>query len=168
MAEVDHIIDSATVSYSGLFSMRELYKLITNWCMEHQYDPYDAQNLEQVREDKRFIQLIMIPARKMSDYIKFQIKITVVAADLIETVVEKDGLKSKFDQGNVTIIFNAFYITDYENKWNERALHYFVRLAYNKFINKAHMDKYRGQLVDDVNNLRDNIKSYLNVHRYQR
>ncbi|MCK5643745.1 MAG: hypothetical protein KAJ19_23290 [Gammaproteobacteria bacterium] len=168
MPEVDHIIDSATITYSGLFSMRELYKLINTWCHEHQYDTHDIQNLEQIREDKRYLELVLLPYRKVSDYIKFDIKIKIVAADLIETVVEKNGMKTKLDKGNVTIVFNAFYITDYENKWSEQAVHYFIRLAYNKFINKAHMDKYKGQLVDDVNNLRDNLKAYLNIHRYQR
>jgi hypothetical protein len=166
MAERNLIVDRMRLSYEGLFSVPELYKVIDTWFREKGYDKREKKNIERVTADGKYIELVLEPWKKITDYAKNVIQIRMIMTDIKEVEIEKDGIKTKINQGKISMVMDAFFETDYENRWENKALFYFIRTLYDKYFFKPYSMGYQNNLLDDVNHLHATIKSFLNLYRY--
>jgi len=166
MAEKNIALTGLTVSYEGLFNVFELYKIVDDWQKKHNYDKTEKQSIEYIRPEGKYIELEMEPYRKESDYVKFVIKIKMVMENLKETVVEIDDEKKKMHEGKVTVVFDAWLETDYEEAWHTKPGIYFLRILIDKYIYKIYTEKFLGDLRAEVNDLMTQIKSFLNLYKY--
>jgi hypothetical protein len=166
LAEKDYIVDKLRLTYDGLFSVRELYNLVTEWFEERGYDKNEKKNFEAVDADGRNIEIWMEPWRTLHSYVKRFMRVRILMSKVKDVEVEKDGVKLKLNQGKVQIVFDAWMQTDLESEWEGKPFYFFIRTTFNKFFFRPLTSGYEADLKGEVNALYGRVKSYLNMQRY--
>lgn len=166
MVETKIVVDGLSLSYEGLFSATELYMMIDCFFRDHMYDKRETQNMEKVGPHGKYIELELQPYRKMSDYVRFVVRIRLKMFNVTEVEIEKDGHKVKLNKGKIDIVFDGFLETDYEGRWESKPSYVFIRTVFDKFIYKIYTEKFEGQLTEDVNTIYNQLKAFLNLYRY--
>jgi hypothetical protein len=166
LAEKKIIFQDKHFSFQGLFDLKGLFRTIIKWYNDHGYDMFENKNYEEVYEDGKKIIFELIPYRKVTDYHKLEIKMFTIAENLKEVEVELKGVKHRLLKGEISVTFDAVLLTDYEGRWEGRAVFYFFRALIDKFIYKSYTDTYEKQLKKDVQEVEEEMKAYLNMFRY--
>jgi len=160
------IVDKMRFDYEGLFSLPELYKLIDEWLEEKNYDKKELKNIERVSHDSKYVEIEILPWKKVSDYVKNEIHMHMFFSELKDVEIVKDGVKVKLNSGKIHIIFDGYLNTDYENRWEGKPIFFFLRTVFDKFLYKPWMSGFESGVKNDVNALRDRMKSFLNLYRF--
>ncbi len=166
MTEIKYLVDGKEVQYEGLFDMTGLFKTIDEFFRERGYDRLETRNYEEVYETGRQITIELMPYKKPNDYLKMQIRIYAFFKNLKERVVEVDGVKRKLMHGRAELWFDANLMTDFEQRWENRVLLYFMRTITDKFIKRSQTHLAEELTIRDCWDCVDLVKSYLNMHRY--
>ena len=166
MVERDIIVDKLRLTYEGLFSVADLYKMIDEWFEEKGYDKREKKNVESVTPEGKFIEIEVEPWKKVTDYAKNIIKIRMIFSNIKEVTVEKDGIKVKLNQGKVQFVFDGYLETDYEHMWEGKPLFYFIRELFDKYFYKPYTTGFKQGVKEDLMHLYTNIKAFLNLYRY--
>jgi len=165
MAERRIIVDAMKLGYKGLFDATELYKMIDAYFRERAYTKHELRAYEHVYPSGKQVEVIKEPYRKISDYAKYVIRISLIMSNVKEVVVEKDGVKVKLNQGDVEIQFDGFLEMDYEHRWEKSPFFYFLRAVFDQFVFKVHTERFEAGLVEEVNDLHSQVKAFLNLYR---
>lgn len=168
MAEVETIVDDRKVTYEGLFSVSEVYKLIDNHFAKLGYDRAELKNTEIVRPEGKYIEIVLEPNKTVSDYAKYVINIRLIFSEIKDSEVRLDGKKKKMNLGKAQIIWNGYLIMDKDNRWEEKPLYYLVRATMNKYILRGMVGKYKSEIKSNVESCVSNTASFLNLshHRF--
>lgn len=166
MAETLTIIDGKTLEYEGLFEPRELYTVIDQLFKQHGFDKNEFKNSEHVYKDSKQLEMDLRPYKKLSDYVKVEIKIIIIAKDLKHVEIDNKGIKKKMYNGHVQVTFYSYLITDYENSWEMKPFYYFMRMFIDKFIYRNPISEAKNELITLTQEAYDEIRSYLNMNRY--
>ncbi|MFH1439080.1 MAG: hypothetical protein ABIG89_00820 [Candidatus Woesearchaeota archaeon] len=165
MAERRIVVDTLRLNYQGLFNLNEMYHMIDKWLREKGYDKYERKNFEHIYKDGKQVEVEIEPWKKFTDYAKCSIKMNILCTEVKDVVVNVDGKRAKMNQGKMLITFMGFMETDYENRWEQKAILYFLRTIFDLWIYKVNTDKFEAFVAEDTNHLYQTIKSYLNLHR---
>ncbi|MCB9361842.1 hypothetical protein H6504_00260 [Candidatus Woesearchaeota archaeon] len=165
MTERETVIDKLRLTYEGLFSVQDLYKLIDSYFEDRNYDKREIKNYETVKPEGKFIELEMEPWKKYTDYYRNIIHLRILMDNIKEVEIEKEGHKIRVNQGKVQIIFDGYIETDYEHKWESNAMFFFLRTLYNKYFYLPYTMRYTGSCKADIQALQNQIKDLLNVYR---
>lgn len=166
MAETLTLIDGKTLSYEGLFEPKEIYTVIDQFFKKHGFDKHEFKNAEQIFEHGKQLEMDLRPYKKLSDYVKVEIKIDIVARNLKEVEIEKKGIKKKMVSGPIDISFTSYFITDYEGTWEMKPFYYVFRMLVDKYVYKSYMNTAKNELIEITNEIYDELRSYLNMHKY--
>jgi hypothetical protein len=166
MPEKKIVYQDKFISFEGLFSLKDLFRMIVRWFNEHGYDMFENKNYEEVYEDGKKVIFELIPYKKVSDYYKLEIRVFAVFESLKEVEVELNGVKQRLLKGRANFTFDATLVTDYEGRWESRPTYYFYRTLIDKFIYRSYTDKYGAGLIKDAQEVQEEIKAYLNMFRY--
>jgi len=165
MAEREVIVDKVRLSYEGLFSVTELYKLIDSFFRDRGYDKRERRNIENVRADGKYIELELEPWKKITDYAANIIKLRLIISNVTDVEVKKDNVTVKLNKGKIQMVFDAYLETDYEGRWEGKPLFYFLRTVFNKFVFHSYTEGYAANVLSDFNELYSKIKGYLNPYK---
>ena len=166
MPEREVVVDKLRLTYEGLFSVGELYKMIDEWFRWKGYDKRENKNIEVVKPEGKFIEIELEPWKKVTDYAKNVIKIRIQMNDIKEVEVEKDNTKLKLNQGNVHFVFDGYLETDYEARWEGKPIFYFIRTVFDKYFYKPFTAGFERGVKEDVMHLHGQIKAFLNLYRF--
>lgn len=166
MAEIKTLIDGKSLSYEGVFNLKELYRLIDKWFKDHGYDKQEIKNWEDVSQNEKQIILEIIPYKKVSDYARLDIRIFMIFSKITDVEIEKDGIKFKMNKGRAEFYFDAYVVTDYEHKWETKPIFYFIKNVFDKWIYKIYMSTYDTEVIRDCTEIENEIRSYLNMNRF--
>ena len=167
MAERRLVVDHMRLKYEGLFDLFEFYKLIDNWFREKAFDKREIRNQEHVRQDGKYVELVLMPWKKISDYARHVIRIELRVFNLKEVVVERDGNRVKVNQGKVDIILDGYLDTDHEDRWEQKPFYFFMRTLFDKFVYRTYSTQYEELLVENVSQLHTLMKSFLNLYTHE-
>ena len=159
-------VNSKTVEYEGLFNVRELYKILDDWQKKNNYDKNEMESVEYVKPEGKHIEIHAEPYRKESDYVKFVMAIDIVMTNVKDVVVEIDGEKNNMNEGKVTIDFEAWLETDYEEHWQMKPGTYFLRILVDKYIYKLYTSRFSKRLAEELDEISNQVKSFLNLYKY--
>lgn len=160
------IVDGKTLEYEGLFSAKELWKVIDQVFEQHKFDKVEFKNSEQVFKDGKQLRFDIRPYKKLSDYVKAEIKVILVAKNMKEVEITKKGITKKLYTGHVEIAFTAYLLTDYEHAWETKPFYYFIRMLIDKFVYRSYIQEAKAQIVSITNELYDEVRSYLNMQKF--
>ena len=166
MAEREIVVDHLRLSYEGLFSATELYKLLDTWFRDMGYDKRETKSIERVAPEGKYIEMEFLPWKKITDYAVNEIRLRVIMQNVKEVEVEQDDQKIKLNQGSIQFVFDGYLTTDYENRWEGKPFFYFLRTMFDKYFYRSYTYGFRQNVVDNVNNLIIQLKSFLNLYRY--
>lgn len=161
MVETDFIVKDLSVSYSGVFNLKEFYKYIKRWFKDDgRYQDINEKLYEEDRRGDLKITNIKIEAKKrVDDYTKFVIKTTINASDYEDVTVKGKDMQ----KGDLKVKFNAEIEKDYEERWVEKPFRKFFRGLYDKFMIGFKVDALTKELTDEAYDLYNEVKKYLNL-----
>jgi hypothetical protein len=168
MAEKKLVIDQLKLTYEGIFDLNGLYRTIDSWFYEKGYDKYEKKNFEQILPTGKDIEIEFLPWKKTTDYFKNILRIRLRMVGVKEIELEKKGITLKLQQGRIMMIFDAYLESDYEHKWDSKAIFFFLRTLFDKYIFRGYFAKAEKWLVNDLYQLHGRIQQFLNVHRYEK
>lgn len=166
MSELRLLVDHEKLNYEGLFNVTELYQLIDNFFREKGFDKREVMNEEHIRTEGKYIMIELMPWKKITDYINHIIRIEIKMFGIKDVEVEKDGHKIKLNKGRMNIIFDAYLETDYEHRWEQKPMFFFLRTIFDKFIYGIYTKEGAGELKATTYELKDVIKGFLNLYKY--
>jgi hypothetical protein len=165
MAEVRTIAGSEKIKYSGLFSLKELYALVNEILEDRGYDPIEVSVEETVEKTGKCVEANLEPSKKFTDYAKSIIKIKIRTSDCTEVEVKKGKKKQKLNKGKLLIEVDPLLETDYEHRWEMSPYLYVFRTLFEKYIYTPFLSKFDKQIQEDVEFIKDQIKSFLNLQK---
>ena len=107
--------------------------------MQNQFDKNEFKNSEHVYKDAKQISVDLRPYKKLSDYVKVEVKIEIFGRDLKQVEITKKGLTKKMFKGHLEVKFTA-YLTG--------AVIFFVCLDFGKKL--LFSDSLLGRLVGGI------------------
>ena len=166
MVENNLIINNKRIAYNGVFRTSELLSIVRHALEEKGYSYVEKKNEELVMPEGRMLQLELRPVKNVSPYMNLMIKILITLDNVTETVKEVSGVKQKYQQGEVAIGFDAWSITNHEDRWGLKPFSYFVKSVVNKYIYKSHTEEdLLKQLVSDTAYVYAKIKELLESYQ---
>lgn len=166
MVERDTIVPKVKIKDKSIFSLEELYKMLYRWFELYQYDFQEQEYRDNdMGGGQKHLEIKWRAERKINDYFKFVIETQFLVLGLEKVEIEKAGVKQATNKGEVEIRITAYILKDYDNKW-ERAEWRFFRDLYEKFVIKTRIEDYEGQLYEETYKYMDEIKAFLNLHRF--
>ncbi|HLG23677.1 MAG TPA: hypothetical protein VI564_01975 [Candidatus Nanoarchaeia archaeon] len=166
MGHVKIIVDHEKLEYSGPFSANDLFKSIENFLMERGFDKKQEKDFEQNTSNGKFIEWQINPWKRITDYVRYMVKVRVLGYEIVKTDLVVDGKKKKVDTGRVIIVIDGFIEYDYESRWEDNPFLFLMRTAYDYFINKVYTENFEQKLSHDINHLYDHIEKFFNMYRH--
>lgn len=163
--EKDLVINGRELNYKGIFRAEELFRTVNLALNELGYEKREKKTEELVTEEGRKTLLELRPIKIKTNYVTLMLKIKILLNNVTETVEIMDGTKQKFQQGDVQLIFDAWYLTDYKDRWIMKPWNFFWKGLINKFIRPLQLEnQLRDELVSDTcmvyNKVKNLFKSY--------
>jgi hypothetical protein len=163
--EKDLVINNRELLYKGIFRVEELFSLINRVLEVQGYTKREKKSEETVTPDGRQAYIELRPYKVKTEYVTLMIKLKIILDNVTETFEEVDNLKQKFQQGDVTIIFDSWSLTDYQGRWNMKPWVYFMKGMVNKLIYQFPKESgFRGELMQDTAYLYARIKRLLDSY----
>lgn len=149
--EKNLVINNKELKYGGIFVADEIFSVINNALGDKGYIKIEKKSEELVTPAGKMLFLELRPYKEKTHYATLMIKIKIVLDNVTETIREVDGVKKKFQQGDVVIAFDSWVLTDYERRWGMKPWAYFLKGLINKFIYASPLESgFFGELVGDT------------------
>lgn len=167
MADRKEIISARTLSYSGIFDGKEIYKHLRGTIKEFGYDDWlEKEHSEKNTKTHKQVEIMYLPSLQISDYIKLQIRIDITYMNLKHVTVDYKGKKLNADEGELELVFRGYLISDYENRWEGKQHWFFLRAIMDKFIMSTYYSKYEKMLSEHIKELYNSVRQYLNTTKH--
>lgn len=134
MTEKNLIINNRVLAYQGIFRADELFSAINRALREKGYIQQEKKSEELVTPLGRLHQLELRPYKISTNYITLMIKIRITLDNVTDAVLKRNGVKEKFQRGDVHITFDAWSLTDYERRWGMKPWMYFLKAVISKYL----------------------------------
>lgn len=165
MGEKEIVSPKEIVSFEGIFSAAELFRLIDEWLLDKGYDRKEGKHTETIKPEGKYVELGLDPSKGLADYAKATLKIKITLAGIKDVIVTRDTTKQKMNQGKVTVAFEGILETDYEGRWEGKPIFLFIKILYDKFIYKTFTGGFETVIRQDVAFLKSQVKAYLNLQK---
>jgi len=156
------------MDYEGLFNLLELYSVVDDYLKLKGYDKYEDLNEEQILPGGKEIHIIIGPMKWHTDYVRKVLKIDIRASGVKEVETEIDKVKVRLNQGKIKILFSASLDTDWEGRWEQRPIYYFLRTLYDKLIYRKHTNDFTEEVISDLRELKEKMGAFLNLYRHRK
>jgi len=168
MVEKQLIINNRTINYKGIFLIDDIFNSINQSLTKLGYEKQEKKTEERVLPSGKSSYIELRPFKEKTSYVTLMIKIKINLNQVTEVVKEIQLYKRKFMQGEVVINFDAWSITDYENRWGMKPWAFFMKSLINKYFYPLPLESgFTGELVSDTNQISGNLqslfKSYQNL-----
>lgn len=160
------VVDKERVDYSGLFEMKEVYKVMQQWASDKGYWLIEKHHGETTKPEGKIIDMDFEPFKKFTDYAKSIVKIRAQFQNVKDVVVERDGHKMKLQDGKIVIIFDGILETDYEGRWESKPVFFVLRTLFEKYLYTPFISGFERGVKEDTIELKNNLKAFLNLSKY--
>ncbi len=166
--EKNLIINNRELKYKGIFRVDDLFHTINQALKEKQYEKSEKKTEEIVSEAGKKTYLELRPFKMKTNYVIFEIKIKITLDNVTETVEEVHGVKKKFQNGDVSIVFDSWVMTDYENRWTMKPVVYFLKSIINKYLYTFPLEaSFPSELASDTAHIFVKIQKLLQSYKYE-
>jgi hypothetical protein len=154
------------LSFEGLFSMREVFRIIDKYYRTKAFDKKILFDEEYNTEKGKYIHVKAEYYKKTDSYVRLQTRLWIYANDLVEVEKDVDGVKIKTNQGKLSITFDGFVQTEYMNIFNDANPKYFLfRVIYEQYLQRPRIAYWEGVVRHVVTELKTELAGYLNLHK---
>lgn len=166
MVERNLIINGRELKYRGVFRVDELFGVVNRALEDKGYTKKEKRSEEIVTERGRRTFVELRPHKFFSEDVNLMIKLRITLDNVTETTERVEGIKKRFQQGDVLIIFDAWLITKYEMRWDKHPWLFFVRGLVNKYFYKLPAErKQMATLYEDTAYFFDQVLQLLSSYK---
>lgn len=162
MVEKDKITEEK-VKYNGIFDFKDIYQFVYRWLSDEGYDIEEDKYQESVKGDSKDIEISWKATKKFSDYFRSEMKLSWRILGLKSVEVERNGKRSKANNGGFEVKISGTLARDYKNNWDGNTTARFLRGMYDKYIIEGTMKGYEGKVFGDVEELAEQVKAFLTI-----
>jgi len=164
-AEKELIINNRELKYKGIFHAKELFAAINRALEEKGYTKREKKTEETVTETGRKTYIELRPYKIKTDYLTLMLKLRINLDNIQEVKETIDHAQVRFEQGQITIYFDAWLLTDWQQRWNMKPVTFFLKGFINKFLYVFPLEAgARGELAGDTAYVYARIKKLLNSY----
>lgn len=161
------ILLKETLEHVGIFSFSDFYEYAYRWFKEESYGVIEEKYSEKVTGNARDITVEWKCTKRLSDYFKIDISVRMEILGLTDVEAEIDGKKKKMNKGRMRVEFKGTMIRDPDSKWDTSPFYRFLRDMYNKYIIPGHVESQEDLLKDDVKDVKEALKNFLELQGKQ-
>jgi hypothetical protein len=163
MAEKDTVF-SSKIKYKGIVDFPEFYKFCYDWLdQEVELDLAEEKYQEKISGDAKNIDIEWVGVRKVTDYFRFDVKVTFQILQLTKLEIVQDGRKIKTNTGSVEIKIKGILVKDYEGKFEVNATRKFMRGIYEKWVIPSRIEEFENKLIGDCDEFLSQAKAFLDI-----
>ncbi|MBI4452269.1 hypothetical protein HY637_02475 [Candidatus Woesearchaeota archaeon] len=166
MGHLKIVVDHDRIEYNGPFEANNLFRLIENFLWERGFDKKQEKDFEIHSQGEKFVEWQYAPWKKITDYIRYIVKVRILGYHLVKTDLNVNGRKTRTDTGRVVVFIDGYMEYDYDSYWDNHPFLFFLRTIYDYFVFKAYTERFEQRLVHDINTLHDSIEKFFNMHRH--
>lgn len=167
--EKDLIINGRELKHQGIFKADEVFRVINKALQERGYHKREKKSEELVTEIGRATTIELRPYKEKSNYVTLMIKIKVIFDNVTESVEKWGDFKGRFSKGDVQLIFDAWTLSDYEDRWGMRPFTFFFKGLINKYFYIFPMEAgFKNELKADTGYIHRRIKELLDSYRAEK
>ena len=155
------LICETKVKYGGLFNFKDLYNFIFDYLSDKGFFVDEKKYDEKVRAEGREIEVKWECKKKITDYFRYEVVITLKVTGLVDVKVMKNGKKIISNKGDVEVKLSGSLERDYENKFETSAFLKFLRAIYDKYIIRKRIEQMEDKLTEIVVDVANQVKAYL-------
>lgn len=156
-----------SIDYEGPMKVKQVVSQLKSWMDDKGYGWSENKHTEKVTAKGKDISFVIEGDNTITDYAKKVIKLKLSFKGLTDKVIEKNGKKHRVQMGAVTIEIDATLSTDYEERWKEdKPALYVLRAFFEKYIYSPYTSEIKKGAKEDVAELKDSIRAYLNLFRF--
>ena len=162
--EKNLIINNRELNYKGIFRTDDLFRIINRALEDKGYQKREKKTEELVTETGRKTYIELRPFKEKTNYVFLMIKIKILLDNITETVEDNQ----KYLQGDVTIIFDSWILTDYQHRWGLKPFVYFMKGLIGKYLYKFPLEgSFPIELIADTNYIDRQLKHLFKSYRPQ-
>ncbi|MBR9706119.1 hypothetical protein GOV14_03735 [Candidatus Pacearchaeota archaeon] len=162
MAEKDKIFQGK-IKQAGIYDFKEFYSFIYDWLLGDGYKVKEKRYSEKVAGDARDIDINWQAKKRISDYFRFYIKLDWKILGQKKIKVKRENKEISLNSGVLEIKFTAILVKDYEHRWENHPFWKFLRGMYERYIIKSRVDDYEDKLMEELDELIAQCKSFLAI-----
>ncbi|MFW5852481.1 MAG: hypothetical protein ACOCUR_00450 [Nanoarchaeota archaeon] len=164
MPERRTVVSGRVLRHSGTFNAREMYDLIDQWFADNGFSDRDeVEHMEKITKNKKEVEIFYQPSKKVSDFVKIELRLLITISGLKRKVVEINGKSVGVNEGDLEIAFDGFVTTDYENREENKPEHFVWRTFVDKFIKKTTVSEFDGMISGYIQELYTYLRRYLEI-----
>ncbi len=154
-AKTEYKVDTLKVKYAGFFNFGEVISFIKKWLQEEYYVVLEQKH--KYKPKKQEVEFMGF--RKLNEYVKYTIEVIVVADEVKEVEVVKEGKKLNMQEGKLLLTLNGTMDLDWQKRFKGQKFLTFIQDFYHKYIIKQKIeDVWMDPFEKKVMQLRDEVK----------
>ena len=162
MSEKDAIF-KGKIKTRGLYDFKDFYEFLYDYLMDENYDVFERKYVEKVSGDSKDVEIKWECMKEISDYFRFEIVLDWLILGMKKVKIKREDREITMDTGLLEVKFKALLVKDYENRWENHPFWKFLRGIYDRYLVEGRIKLYGRKLFEDVNDLTEQIKSYLTI-----
>tara|TARA_Y100000310_G_C20662791_1_gene805700 strand:- start:1975 stop:2481 length:507 start_codon:yes stop_codon:yes gene_type:complete len=155
---------SSKVKYKGIFSFKDFYQFCYDWVDgELDMDLQEKKYSEKLIGDAKMMEIRWEAEKELTDYFRFDAKITFIVEDLKKVEVSNGGVKVETNKGVVKLKVEGILVKDYKGKFETSAFNKFLRGIYEKWIIESKVEEFKAEIAEECDELLLQMKAYLDL-----
>lgn len=151
MGENTLVINNRELKYRGIFRSEDVFQTINKVLALKGYSKSEKKSEEVNTDNGRRFYVELRPVKVKTTYLKLEMRMKVNFDNVTSIVEERSGRKIRFDLGEVSIGFDGWVKTDYQDRWTQHPYSYFLKGVIHKYIFKFKLDeKYASEIFSDT------------------
>ena len=165
MSETDYVVREGEleVSQESLFNFNDFYKTMKDWFKENLYTLVEKKYAEVIKGKTKTFKIKWEGGKYLDDFTKMVIVMKIKVANAQQVEYKKE----KLTKGTISILFESYLETDYENKIEGKPSQKFWRGIQEKFFAPNKRVQFEKDVKEDTYALYNRIKSFLNIQKYE-
>jgi hypothetical protein len=163
MPEKDSIF-SSKVKFDGVFLFSSFYKFCYEWIRDETGLLISENKYkEKLSGDSKNIEIEWVGVKELTDYFKFEMKVTFTLVGLTNVEISQGNQKIKTNKGSVEVAVKGTVIKDYKGKFEKTAFLKFLRGIYEKTVIPARIEDIEGKQIAECDEFLAQAKAYLDL-----
>ncbi len=164
MAEEEQVF-SSKIKYDGIFTFKDFYKFCYQWLTEETNlsDFEEGKYAEKLAGETKDIDVEWTGQRKLSDYFKEKIKVTMSIKRLSQVRKKVGGAEIDTNKGSVEIKVKGILVKDYQGKFEMTGFRKFLRATYEKYVIPSTVKALQGKVASDCDEFLGQAKAFLDI-----
>jgi len=165
MPEEKHIIEPIKIRYRGFYDFEKVYQYLRGWLSGHGYKLHEKVFKEKPATHMgKETELDWDAERKETPFIKYYFGFKMIFGDREGIEIVQNGEKKSSDKGKVEIIITPRIEYDWQQRYKSKFAKALLTILWKKILYNEWKMKHEGKLQQQLSNLSEDLKKYLNMH----